>query len=1666
MKHLKMTYKLNILLPALFCMAISSFNAYSKPIGNEWINYGQRYYKIPVHEEGIYRVDFYTLQSAGIPIGTFDPRSFQIFAKGKEQPIYVKNENTGLFQPGDYIEFYGKGNDGWFDQYLYSDIEDHPNDNYSLFTDTAVYYLTWNNLLNNKRFNIETDTNFSGYTPSEYFWHTSREDYTSRYFAGKTNNYGVTDPEYTSTQGWFDVAFNAGSSRVKNISTSNIYTNGPNAEIEFAVIGASDYRFANPNHHIRIEFADTEIDTLYKGYQLIRINESLPASSLGLSSTSFIFRSINDLGVTSRNTISYISVKYPHEYKLGEYDKKLMLIPPSQNDKTFLNISDFNVSNDDPLWIWDITSNNKVKVKSENGSFKALLPNPNNKRECFITSESLIKNIDRITPVNHTSATPGRFNNFLAPGNFNSDYLIITHQSLMNEASNYKDYRNSTGYKVLLVDEEELYHQFSYGIRKHPLALRNFSRHLIEEYDESPRKLFLIGKAYKAGDYRRNATRFNNTRVPSFGDPPSDVLITAGITDELFVPAIPTGRLNAREPAEVSLYLDKMIQYETAQQNPEKWMKNVLHFGGGSNKREQQTLAGYLNHYKNILEDTLMGAYVRTFLKSTTDPIEINRSDSLRDIINNGVSIMTFFGHAGGIGFDISIDNPASYNNYGKYPFLFANSCFAGDLFDRHGRSSSEEFVLIENKGTIGYLASTTAAGAKEQHRYSNELFRNIASRHYAEPIGVSIREAIRAIQSTNPYIKNACLLKALHGDPALKINYQKKPDYKITAEDIYFTPEEVSTEMESFKVNIVATNIGKAVNDSMFVELTRIFPEGDTDIKMKRVRAPFYKDTISFSFEVDRERGAGLNRFNVMLDVYNDIEELTVLNNSASASLMIRSTDIYPFYPYKYAVVPESRITLKASTGNPFAAEMLYVFEMDTTGSFANPIESDSLYHSGGVVQWTPQTILQDSTVYFWRVSPAYEYNNSHSWRESSFQYIENRRGWSQAHFDQFGENTYQYVKYNAEGRNWQFVNTVVSIYGQTGYHPYIDWGEQKILRDGSIIEHFSCLANGHGMYFAVFDTISGMNWESLNQGDNIGEYENVNCRQNRPHGTFDFFTSSEDWRNKVENFLVNVVPEGYHVLGVSHRNHNAESYSEGLYEAFESLGSTNIRSLQNNRPYMIFGTKGSPPGTANEVIGGSISSIIQLNDSISTKWNEGYIKSEIIGPAKEWNSLHWRQESYDGFDTDSVRLSVLGVDRNGQTDTLLNNIPPDSTSIYNLDQHIDAEQYPYMHLIVFMRDDSLHTAAQMRKWQVLYEEIPETAIDPSKHFVFESDTLMEGEKLLFSTAIHNISDFDMDSLLVHYWVVDKNRKKHYIDYPRQAPHPAGDIIIDTVKVDTRGLAGINTFWMEVNPDNDQPEQYHFNNVANLSFYVGKDKTNPMLEVTFDGKHILDGDLVSPNPYIQISVRDENPFLLLDDTTYVNVFLKKPGQTEPQQIYFIENGQENMRFTPATDSNNQCMVQFNPELLEDGTYRLIVQAMDVSRNESGKEDYSIDFEVVNESTITNIFNYPNPFSTSTQFVYTLTGSEIPTYFKIQIMTITGRVVKEIDLLQKGEVRPGYNNITDYAWDGTDRYGQRLANGVYLYRVVSKIEGEDIKHRSTSADNYFHQGLGKMYLIR
>lgn len=1656
----------------------------AQPYRNEWISYSQKYYKIKVSQDGIYRIDSAALASSGLDLSTIDPHHFQIFNKGVQQNIFVQGESDNVFNSGDFIEFYGQKNDGALDALLYTNTSFIPNPYYSLVNDTAVYFLTWDNSSNGNRMIPENDVAFASYGPAvNYFFKEEIHDFHGDYYEGETDNVGGTDARYTKAEGWFDGSvIDLGSNKVYSmINTSKKYLSGPNAVIKTVVAGASKdastVASGGADHHLKIEYGSAHLlsDTLFSGYSSNLFVQSVPVGMLDDPFTSFNFTSVPVAAVSSNRTVvSYIYVKYPHLPDMENRSSFLFYLSDNpSNSKSFLGLSNFNSAGQP--YLYDLTNNLRIQVQLSGSNYQALVPNSGSEKKCFLTSDADIIHISSVVPV-----TPGaQFTDFSALAS-DSSYLIVSNKLLMTSATAYKSYRSSLSggaHNVILADIDELYDQFAFGIVKSPLAIRGFADYMLDISPSVPKDLLLLGKSIHLNYCRQSNTNYQNCLVPSFGNPSSDNLFTAGLNGTNISPAIPTGRLSAKSDNDVNMYLTKIQLYEGIA-TPAEWMKYVLHFGGGSTFAEQSAFRSFLNNYKDTIQGIKFGgSVVKEFFKNTSAPITINSSDTLRDLINNGVALMTFFGHASGTGFDQSIDDWSTYHPSPRYPFLLANSCYAGD-FNSTSLSSSESYIFLDHNGVIGYLGSVGLGVPFALNYFSSEFYAQLARKNYNKPVGYQIQQTIKGIEAIalsqpDSLVRQTCYEMNLQGDPGLKIHAFDLPDYKITNTDVYF--DQVS-DADSFTVYAIRTNLGMALKDSMFIDVLRILPNGDSVHYLSRTQSPLFKDTIAIKIPFDFVNGIGLNKIQITLDRNLEIPESNEGNNFTTLiGLLINGGTIVPVFPYEFAIIPKDTVTLKASTADLFAGAKAYRFQMDTNDTYNSPLLKDTLIiSSGGVVKYHPHITLADSTVYYWRVSPdSLSPANGYSWKESSFQYIHAKTGWEQAHFFQFKNDGYQYVKFNRPQRRFDFVNDVKNIFCKDGIPPsYISYSDVIYKINGDTKYLSSWLIPHSGFTFAVIDPVSGIPWNNYPTGYGNGGTYASNTHYpvgHPPEFAFEYKDDVAGDLDSMMNFINNNIPTGSYVLAYSEMDPKFGTYTPGLINAFKKLGASDLNTIPSGRPYILWGKKTAVPmpGTAREIIAPSPDSIVVLDTTLQTNWNEGFIASPDIGPATSWDSLSWSWHSLDGaVNRDSIAVELRGVRANG-SDTLLASFDKYQLDIVNLSSYVSAAQYPKIRLKAFMKDDSLHTAPQLDRWQVIYTPVPEAAINPLAGFNFANDTLQEGDNLNIRLPIQNISDkaFTQDSLLVTYWIEDASRVNHSLpSHLKKRPFNPAEIIMDTITFNTSGYHGNNALWVEVNPlgqGHSQLEQYHFNNIARIPFTVSVDNINPLLDVTFDGVHILNNDIVSAKPNVLIQLKDENKFLALNDTNDFKIFVKAPSAALAQRVYFGNT----MRFIPAQLPNNSCKINYTPLLFEDGTYQLFVQAKDKSDNRSGAVDYRISFEVINRSTITEVMNYPNPFTTATHFVFTLTGSEMPTNFKIQIMTITGKVVREIYQDELGPIHIG-RNITEFAWDGRDEFGDRLANGVYLYHVITQINGSAIEKRETAADQYFKKGWGKMYLMK
>ena len=1732
----------------LYIFLVFSANVWAQSGTNKWIDYSKAYYKFPVTASGVYKITYSALASANLI--SANPQKVKVFGRGEEQYIHFEGVEDSVIDPEDFILVYAERNDSYFDQQMYEDSTHNPNPYYSLYNDTIYYFISVGSTNSTKRYNVDTDKNFNGYTSSKFFKYTDYKYYHSQYSGGLVNGENYY-PKYTNGEGWIGGTIYKNDAFIDSIASNYYYPLGGTASVEATITGLTDDGDRNPDHNVKFYYNNILLsDTAYESHGSLRFKYDIPSNQWG-NTSALKFASSTPIGGFDRSGVGFIKITYPRAFNLSNLTSAKMEVYNGTN-KAYLEITGFNDQNSKPTYLFDLTNRLIMPVVKSGGFHKALVPNTvANAKSCFITSDKACIKINYLEPAVNGS---NRFTDFKTESSTHStyDYYILSVKEFANETQAYKTYRNSTGYKATVADMEELYMQYADGIRKHPLAIRNFAKDMVKNWNLPVAKyFFLIGKSIQPGhtdsgtnlnsinnSSRQFAKNYNNNKVPTFGHPGSDSYLTSQITDTShYEPEIPIGRISATADSIITDYLNKVKEFE-ANKNA-FWMKRVLHFGGGVDKSEGDLLAGYLNSFKATIEDTLYGGKVNTYLKNTTDPLQMNLSDSIRSNINDGSSLITFFGHAYGTGFDQNIDVPSAYNNKGKYPLILANSCLIGNIHLPASISGSEVWVFEPNKGAIGFLASVSLGEPVYLNEYSGNFYKNLGIKHYGEGLGDLLRCTVLDVQKldaqyqySTPSVQDVCMLMTLHADPALRLNTHAKPDYTIYGPNglsqkmVKINPVEVSTQDDKFTITATVSNIGKAIRDSIDIRLTRKFPTGIQDsIYIKRIAGVRFQSDVTFTLPVDLINGVGLNTFVIDVDCYYKVSELDdVVNNTCTFNMNIKSADAVPIYPYKYAIVPTKTSALKASTINPLSGTRKYVFQIDTCKNFNSPsLYTASIINSGGVIELDPikdaglnsfynnfptVTTLVSPTVFFWRVSLDSSYTHAFNWKNSSFQYVQNKSGWGQAHFQQWEENSYNFLTANSSTRKFSFAKRVKELYVQTsgsGGDALI--GDNLWRIDGALKGFYKMpykpdhtRSTTHLLQVAVIDHTTLEPWE-VNFRPDYGQVNSPGAVgiNKPPYGQYTY------WYQTGES---DVAPQGGYFKGI---NNLLAAAKDSDYIALYTYRSSNFKELFNNResdgitfksnllalganvdslanfatggqafPYILIAQKGNP-SFATQTWGTTEWSKISLTADMKNNDEIGSASSKLIGPAKNWNAFYWESTPLEGGNVhDTLKVKVYGV-KADKKEVLLHTFNGASGSTLQFDTIANAATYPYLRLESYLSDDSLRTPNQLKRWQIVFDEITELALNPNVKYSISSDSLQEGNTMKIILAITNVSKTNADSIQVVHWFVNNNTTKG-ITYRMLPPLLADETYYDTISINTVNTNGANRLWYEINPYTGpqawQLEQHHFNNILDLPFDVFPDRQNPLLDVAFDGIHILNGDIVSPKALVSIQLKDENQFLALDKGSLFTIIVNKLTPKGLIDSTFIID-QDDYTFYPATLPDNKCRIEFRGNFAKEGKYELRVKALDRSANKSGAGDgtaeYRIQFEVILKSSITEVLNWPNPFTTSTQFVFILTGSELPSDFRIDIMNITGKIVKEITLDDIGHINIG-RNITQYKWNGTDNFGDPLGNGVYLYRVTARIKGEDIESRevsisttsgpSTLEKQYFKHGWGKLYIMR
>lgn len=1648
----------------LFCYFLSIGVVFSQgTYANDWINYDQQYFKISTAANGIYKITQAELIAAGVPSST-DPRNIQLFHRGIQQSIVVDGETNGTFDPTDYILFYGKKNDGTQDKQMYVAPDAQPHNYYNLYSDTTAYFLTIANGAG-KRMSIVNES-ASGLPAANYHMDEKLSVFTTSYWKGREYSVDTYLSQYDWAEGWTGTHFRDGqSSDVVFTNITRTFVTAADPVIDIILTG----RNANlHNVEILVGPAANSLRSLtttqFSAHENKKITTPINWSDISAGGQLVVRVAVQSGTVTDYVSISAVKLLYA---QLPDMESK------ASKWLTFNNLSaksSLKISNSLPgSAIFNITDKDNVSRLgfTVNGTdLTTVVPQGN--RKLFVTSQFL--SIPSIKKTQFQNINPTAFN-----------YLIISHKALMGGSSNpvqeYASYRTSVeggGFSPLVVEISQLYDQFNYG-ESSPLAIREFARFMLGSGD--PQYLLLIGNglsvAYRY--YRNGPSGTYHDFVPTMGEPGSDIALTTSLDSSLpNVPAIPTGRITAATPEDVTSYLDKVKQMESTPYN-ELWRKNIVHLSGGANENELLTFRQYVNDFKGVAEDHFLGGKVITKGKKSNNAVELI---NIAEEVNKGVALITFFGHSGTLSTDIEIgyasDDGQNYRNEGKYPFILVNGCDAGNIF-ANIYSFGQDWISTPDRGAVGFVAHSAKGLSSNLKKYTDQFYATA----FGDPnyINKSIGEVFQEVitRYLEDYAASAASIAQVQqmvyqGDPALKMFGAEHPDFEINESNISLTSfddKKVTALSDSFNVSMVVRNFGRTLSDSLNVQVRRKL-ENDTYLYYDSVYFPvFYMDTLSITVKNYSENdNFGNNEFEVSLDYLNSIDELDEINNVATLTYYIPLGGTTNLLPYDFAIVSEGTPELITQSNNVLDESRTYLFQLDTTSLFNSQALSQHSVQSQALASWKPQlleSLAGDSIVYFWRTKFANPKPGEDStWAESSFVYIKDGpEGWAQTHFLQYKNNETKGLTLNNTNRTVNFLeNTVpmeVTTYG-------IDHPEKNNLDIVVNLNNYPFIVASPSYKVCRTNAIGAIAFDRSSLEpyliiDRVSYNDPIGC--GRSPMVINNFNENEILNTKRFNAYINAVPEGDIVLLFSIGSNNFETWTQDVRDAFNSVGASAdvFAALKNGEPYILLGKKG---GAALTEIKGEKDDEISISENLIGKFNNGDFGSPKIGPAKSWGKMISKVDYSPNSENDLYTYDVIGIDLNNKEFILYENVLAGEFSL----ESINAAQYPLIKLKLHISDEIDLTPVQPKKWMVLYEPMPEGILLLDQEF---KNTLpvvkkYEGELLNVGYTFHNLSNKDFeDSLTISYSVLNKlsrvtEEKKMKI--PALAAKDTAQFILP---FSTENKTGENNIKVFVNP-RIIPEQNYNNNIIDLQDYllVEGDDRNPTIDVAFDGQYIMDGDIVSPEPLITVITKDGSPFLKKTDTVGMEIMLKRPCENCSYEKINFSSPQ--ISWTPASEGSD-FKVEFKPETLEDGIHSLKVQSMDGSGNLSANKPYSINFEVVNESTITNFYPYPNPFSTSTRFVFTLTGKDIPDQIKIQIMTVTGKVVREITQNELGPISIG-NNISEFAWNGKDEFGDQLANGVYLYRVIVVNRGEGLKRRETSADKAFKNGFGKMYLLR
>ena len=753
-------------------------------------------YKIMVDRDGLYRISYADLLAAGMEVDAVDPRYFQITSQGQDVAITVQGEADGVFDPGDYITFYGEhlrgdrlaqvyaGEDSsWLDRFIYFDdgmiIFWDPKLDATMFekyTAENTYWLAVGDV-EGLRMGTLDGTPGEAEVPA-YYWETVHREESHVWWSW----------HFTGVDTWFwdDIRISAVNTSTYTATLTALATDETTATVRGEVVARNFNHYATPDHHTQVYINDhvTPIDdATWDGHVRYSFEAQTPLTALveGENQLRFVAHKTENM-TSDRLYFDWFEIEYPRGFQAvgDQLDFSTHLTGTYRYQSGGFS--------DPVVEIYDLTTPlTPTRVLSPTVSpgdtgtytvaFQTTHVSGSRYRVAAVGAEGVIQ-----TPVEITAYTPPD-----VAATAGADYLIITHRDFLTAAQRLADYRSTQGYITMVVAVDTLYDAFNYGIY-HPIAIKNFLRYAFANWDVIPSYAVLIGDGHwDLRGYREDPS--GPVYMPPYlawVDPWQGEVDSANQIANLVggegdpLPDLAIGRIPVESVPELDNVIDKIIAFETS--GDQDWQRNLLFVADNT----PDSAGDFVASSERVIQDHLPAGYrpVRIYqddyscTSASSTPTECAAvRNAITSTLNiTGALFVNYTGH-GSVGQwsheQVLRTNQAellTLDNGDRLPVFLEMTCLTG-YWIYPGSSTTSlavELLRLENAGAVGTF-SPTGLGVAQGHDVLNNGFFDAVFKDGVQTLGwAAVAAKLDLFQSGGHF--DLIQTYTVFGDPALKI--------------------------------------------------------------------------------------------------------------------------------------------------------------------------------------------------------------------------------------------------------------------------------------------------------------------------------------------------------------------------------------------------------------------------------------------------------------------------------------------------------------------------------------------------------------------------------------------------------------------------------------------------------------------------------------------------------------------------------------------------------------------------------------------------------------------------------------------------------------------------------------------------------------------------------